>query len=76
MSLDRSLKTKAHLLRQRNVLKRAERIARLKADEIWKEGDSPIGLPKVKVQKVTVRRGRPSKAAAGQQAQEGKDKKS
>jgi small basic protein (TIGR04137 family) len=69
MSLDKSLKTKAHLVRQRNVLKRAERIARLKADELWQEGDSPLALPKVKVQKVIVRRGRPAKAAAEQKEQ-------
>jgi len=76
MSLDKSLKTKAHLVRQRNVLKRAERIARLKEEERWKEGDSPLALPKVKVQKVIVRRGRPAKAAAEEQEQKEEEKKS
>ncbi len=47
MSLDRSLKSKASLARHRNVLSRAERIARLRGEERWKEEDGVLGLPKV-----------------------------
>ena len=48
MSLHKSLKSKSALKRQRNVLKREERIDRLKKDERWSEEDSVFGLPKVK----------------------------
>ncbi|HIJ67343.1 MAG TPA: small basic protein [Planctomycetes bacterium] len=47
MSVDRSLKVKGALSRHRNVLSRAERIDRLKAEERWVEGDNVMGLPKV-----------------------------
>ncbi len=49
MSLHRSLKTKPSALDQhRNVLTRAERIARLSEDERFDpESDSPFGLVKV-----------------------------
>ncbi len=49
MSLDRSLKTKAGALNQhRNVLTRAERIARLTEQERFAaDSDSPLGLVKV-----------------------------
>ncbi|MBI4578617.1 MAG: small basic protein [Planctomycetes bacterium] len=47
MSMDRSLKAANALTRHRNVLTRAERIARLKDQESWEEGKSPFGLPKV-----------------------------
>lgn len=47
MSLDRSLKSKASLSRHRNVLSRAERIARLSGEERWKAEDGVLGLPKV-----------------------------
>ncbi len=47
MSIDRSLKVKGALERHRNVLKRAERIEKLKEEERWSDEDSPLGLPKV-----------------------------
>ena len=47
MSIDRSLKIKGALSRHRNVLKRAERIERLKEEDRWTEEDSLLGLPKV-----------------------------
>ncbi len=49
MSLDRSLKTKAGALNQhRNVLTRAERIARLTEQQRFTtDADSPLGLVKV-----------------------------
>jgi small basic protein (TIGR04137 family) len=47
MSIDRSLKTAGNLARHRNVLTRAERIAKLKDLEHWNEEKSAFGLPKV-----------------------------
>jgi small basic protein (TIGR04137 family) len=47
MSIDRSLKIGSSLARHRNVLTRAERIARLAEKDAWSEGKSVFGLPKV-----------------------------
>ena len=47
MSIDPSLKIKGALTRHRNVLTRAERIAKLIEEERWSEGDSLLGLEKV-----------------------------
>jgi small basic protein (TIGR04137 family) len=53
MSIDRSLKTASGLIRHRNVLSRAERVARLvdKGTFDMTTGD-PLGLPKVGNRKV------------------------
>ena len=48
MTIDKSLKIRRGLIRSRNVLTRAERIQRLLAGDRWQEGDSPVGLPKVR----------------------------
>ena len=47
MSLDASLKAAHALIRHRNVLKRDERLAKLKEEEKWQEGGPIFGLPKV-----------------------------
>ncbi|MCC7420859.1 MAG: small basic protein [Planctomycetaceae bacterium] len=49
MTIDKSLKRKGRLARTRNVLKRAERVVVLKEEDRFTEGQSPIGLPKVRV---------------------------
>lgn len=49
MSIDKSLKKPSGVIRSRNVLKRGERILILKEQDRFKEGDSPLGLPKVRV---------------------------
>ena len=54
MTIDRTLKTSGRLARSRNVLKRGERILQLQNDEKWVEGQSPVGLPKVRVIQVSV----------------------
>lgn len=56
MTMDKSLKMRRGLVRSRSVLTRAERIVRLKAADRWKEGESPLGLPKVRVYKITVKK--------------------
>ena len=48
MSIDKSLRVKGKLARQRNVLTRAERIERLSEDGRWDESESVYGLPKVR----------------------------
>ena len=55
MSVDRSLKTKGSLVRHRNVLTRAERVAVLVENEKFDaDNDSPTGLPKVAHRKAPV----------------------
>jgi len=54
--MDKSLKVHRGLVRSRSVLTRAERIERLKASDRWKEGDNPLGLPKVRVYKISMKK--------------------
>jgi small basic protein (TIGR04137 family) len=54
MSMDRSLKSASALVRHRNVLTRAERMARLQDEEKWAPGRSIFGLPKVANRKMEV----------------------
>jgi small basic protein (TIGR04137 family) len=56
MTLDKSLKVKRGANRNRSVMTRVERLERLKAADRWKEGDSPLGLPKVRVRKMTIKK--------------------
>ena len=56
MTMDRSLKVKAGAIRTRNVLTRAERIARLKALDRFDEEASVVGMPKVRVPKVSLKK--------------------
>jgi len=56
MTMDKSLKVHRGLVRSRSVLTRGERIERLKASERWKEGDCPLGLPKVRVYKISMKK--------------------
>ncbi|MFN9717133.1 MAG: small basic protein [Planctomycetota bacterium] len=51
MSVDKSLRTKRGFAGSRNVLSRGERIARLMEEDRFPAGRSPLGLPKVRVQK-------------------------
>jgi len=56
MTIDKSLRVKAGAISNRNVLTRAERIAKLKESERWREGDSVLGLPKVRVLKLAMKK--------------------
>ncbi|MCI0652263.1 MAG: small basic protein [Planctomycetes bacterium] len=50
MTVDKSLRLRASMTRQKNVLSRAQRIAELTRSGKFKAGDtSPFGLPKVRV---------------------------
>jgi small basic protein (TIGR04137 family) len=56
MTMDKSLRARAGLMRSRSVLSRAERIERLRATDRWAEGDSPMGLDKVRVYKLQIKK--------------------
>ena len=62
MSLDKSLRRKSRLVRARNVYTREERIERLMATERWDDGQSPIGLPKVRIVKTVAGKKKKKKA--------------
>ena len=63
MTIDKSLKIKAGGIKQRNVLTRGERLERLAATDRWKEGDSVLGIPKVRVQKLALKKKKKVKEA-------------
>lgn len=63
MTIDKSLKRKGRLARTRNVLQRHERIQQMKADDRWTEGQSAIGLPKLRIVKLVVGKKKKKKAA-------------
>ncbi len=70
MTMDISLRVRTGMTRARSVLTRDERIKRLKDAERWKEGDSPYGLPKVRVYKLAVKK---KKKKAKEEGEEGAD---
>jgi small basic protein (TIGR04137 family) len=75
MSLDKSLKGRGRLKRSRNVLTRAERIETLEEEGRWQEGDSPFGLPSVRIRRMRAGKKKKEKeektaaAAAGGEAE-------
>lgn len=56
MSQHSSLKERGFGVRHRNVLKRFERIKKMKAEGRWEDTLSPFGLPKLKSLKIKVRK--------------------
>lgn len=72
MSIDSTLKRGSRLARSRNVLTREERINTLQQTERWKDGASPLGLPKVRIVKTVV--GKKKKKEKKEEG-EGSDKK-
>ncbi len=75
MTIDKSLRVSRGLSRNRSVLTRSERLKRLKEADRWKEGDSPLGLPKVRVQRLVMRKKKKKEAEGedGEVAVEGTD---
>jgi small basic protein (TIGR04137 family) len=71
MTIDKSLRVRRGAAQNRSVLTRVERIMRLRQTDRWSEDDSPLGLPKVRVRKLTVKKKKKKKeeeegaAAAG-----------
>ena len=74
MTLDKSLKIRKGMLRSRSVLSRGERLAQLKDSDRWSDGDSPLGLPKVRVYKLSMKKKKKKAAEEGDDAAAG-DKK-
>ena len=68
MTMDKSLRVRKGASSARGVLSRAERIARLKEQERWTEGRSPLGLPKVRVQKMAMKKKKKAKDEAAEGA--------
>ena len=56
MTIDKSLKVRSGLMRNRSVLTRAERLSKLQEMDRWSEGESPLGLPKVRVPKLSFKK--------------------
>ena len=56
MTMDKSLRIRRGSSGTRSVLKRGERIAKLVEQERWNAGDAPIGLPKVRVYKLAMKK--------------------
>lgn len=56
MTMDKSLRIRRALVKVRSVLTRAERIKRLQELDRWTDGSSPVGLPKVRVQKISMKK--------------------
>jgi small basic protein (TIGR04137 family) len=67
MTIDKSLRVRRGSASNRSVLTRAERLERLKEADRWKEGDSPLGLPKVRVRKLAMKK-KKKKAKEGDEA--------
>ena len=65
MTMDKSLRVRKGSTSARGVLTRAERIAKLKEQERWQDGRSPIGLPKVRVYKMSMKKKKKAKAEEG-----------
>ena len=68
MTIDKSLKVRRGATRNRSVLTRVERIARLTEEDAWKEGDSPLSLRKVRVRKLTMKKKKKKKDEEGADA--------
>ncbi|MFT5524557.1 MAG: small basic protein (TIGR04137 family) [Pirellulaceae bacterium] len=56
MTIDKSLKIRAGSIKNRNVLTRFERLEKLKETDRWQEGEPVLGLPKVRVQKISLKK--------------------
>ena len=56
MTMDKSLRVRKGSSSARGVLSRGERIIKLKEQERWEDGRSPLGLPKVRVVKTAMKK--------------------
>lgn len=54
MSLDKSLRRGNTMSGTRNVLKRAERVSQLEAEDRWSEKSTILGMPKVRVKRTVI----------------------
>ncbi len=65
MTMDKSLRVRAGMIRARSVLRRAERITRLQESDRWTDASSPLGLPKVRVYKLAMKKKKKKKEEEG-----------
>jgi len=72
MTMDKSLRVRKGSSSARGVLSRAERITKLKEQERWADGRSPLGLPKVRVYKMSMKKKKKAKAEEGAEGAAGK----
>ena len=56
MTMDKSLRVRKGSSSARGVLSRGERILKLKEQERWQDGRSPLGLPKVRIMKTAMKK--------------------
>ncbi|MFN5322382.1 MAG: small basic protein [Planctomycetota bacterium] len=72
MTIDKSLRIKAGSVKLRNVMTRAERLAKLKEQERWQPGGNVLGMPKVRVEKPALKKKKKVKAEGEEAAAGGK----
>ena len=72
MTMDKSLRVRKGSSSARGVLSRAERITKLKEQDRWDDGRSPLGLPKVRVYKMSMKKKKKAKAEEGAEGAAGK----
>jgi small basic protein (TIGR04137 family) len=72
MTIDKSLKVRRGATSTRSVLTRAERLERLKENDRWTEGMSPIGIPKVRVKKLSLKKKKKTKKEEDETGKGGK----
>ncbi len=68
MSIDKSLKRKGGMTRNRCVMKRSERILKMMEDGKFADGQSPFGLPKTRVAKTIIGKKKKKKAKEEEEA--------
>ncbi len=75
MTIDKSLKIKAGSTKQRNVLTRPERLAKMIENDRFGAEDSLYGMPKVRVTKITMKKKKKVKKEDEAATPAAKDKK-
>ncbi|MGY8771099.1 MAG: small basic protein [Pirellulales bacterium] len=71
MTIDSSLKVRRGGLSNRSVLKRAERLEKMKLDGTFDEStDSPLGIPKTKVLKLAMKKKKKEKEEGDEESTE------
>jgi small basic protein (TIGR04137 family) len=63
MTIDKSLKVKAGSVKDRNVLKRSERLAQRVAQGTWTEDSTVLDMAKTRVKKITMKKKKKVKSA-------------
>jgi small basic protein (TIGR04137 family) len=65
MTLDKSLQIRRGSTKAKSVLRRAERITKLKEQERWEDSSRALGLPKVRVFKLAMKKKKKKKEEEG-----------